>query len=292
MSTSFVGPRIDGPPPIAPLYGLLQAAAAPAGGVRIVPDADGEGVERWGNGVVVSPYPTGLGDVFDACAPASTFEAKAIGDEDVPNPEFAAICAYLPVTCQARGIWNHDEFKARAVEVFSAVESALVSREFMHGYRLPSQPFLADGEGVFPNGDTVTSVRNGIALLEEAIAETGRAGVIHTSPSIVSALGGIGQAFNTEGGVIRTTVGTLIVPDAGYVGGSQPTGHPAGEWIYATGPLDVRRSAVIVNPETPSQAVDRATNETTYRVERYYLIDWDTVLQAAVLVDRCQDGCV
>lgn len=290
MSALNSGYRIDGPPPIAPLYGLLQAAAAPVAGVRIVPDVEG-GIERWGNGVTVFPFPSGTGEVFNACAPASEAEPKGEGSEDEPAPEFGTMTANLGVNCTASRIWNHDEFKARAVEVFSAIESSIVAREFLHGLKLTSQPYLSDGDGDFPNGDAVTNVKNGLSILETAIAETGRAGLIHMSPAVAVVLGGIGQGVNLEGGVIRTLAGTLVIPDAGYVGGSTPTGHPEGEWMYATGPIDVRRSAVVVLPELPSQAVDRVTNKTVYRVERDYLVDWDTVLHAQVLVDVCQDSC-
>ena len=56
--------------------------------------------------------------------------------------------------------------------------------------------------------------------------------------------------------------------------------------FVATGPIDIRRGDVEVLPPVIRQTLDRRTNVITYRVERDYLVDWDTVLQAAVLVDR------
>lgn len=301
MTAVGFGPleRIDGPPPLAPEYGLLQAAAAPGvRPVRVVPDGD-----RWMNGVEVYPYPPNTGDVYDQCAPGSIQEAKDDGDIDIEKPEFGAFAAFLPVTCTSYKVWSQDEYKARAVAVFSAVESAIVANELMNGTRLPSNPHLADGNGLFPNGDTVTNISEGIALLEREIALTYRQGIIHVSPQIVASLREP-WAINNKDGSITTLNGTLVVPDAGYAAGSHPTGHAAAtakqEWIYATGPIDVRRSETFVMPESVSQALDRGTpggatmgkpNSITYRVERYYLVDWDVQLQAAVRVDRCQDGC-
>lgn len=286
---------IDGPLPLAPLYGLLQAAGAPAAGVRIVTDADSAGVERWLNGVQVYPYPVDTGEVFDPCATGSEFSAKSPGSP-VPLPEFAAMTIVEPITCTARGIGNQDAYKARASVVLSAIESSIVAREFLTGDRFPAQPHLADGAGAFPNGDTATSFPNGLAYLEELIALTGRQGLIHVSPQMLtSAAAKSGWWFDSKGQVIRTIAGTVVIPDAGYAGGSQPTGHAAAtgteEWIYATGPIDIRRSEIFVMPPRVEQAVDRALNDVTYYAERYYLVDWDTVLQAAVLVDRCVDSC-
>lgn len=284
--------RIDGPPPVAPLYGLLPSAASVAPGVRIVPDADGRGIERWMNGVVVYPYGTGLSNIHNGWARGSA-RLKVAAPEQPEWPEFEPMTVYWTGECTAYRTWNQQEYRARLIAEFSAVESASVAREFVRGETLDSQPFLADGNGEFPNGDTATSPRHALALLEEEIALTGKAGVIHISPTVLMALGGIGiGTVVSDGGVIRTINGTLIVPDAGYAGGSQPLGHASGEWVYATGPIEIRRSEVFVTPDDVSQALDRVDNNLEYRVERYYLVDWDGLLHAAVNVDICNGECV
>ncbi len=303
---SGLNERIDGPPPIAPTYGLLQTAAAPAGGVRIVTDVDANGVERWMNGVTVYPYPPDQGDVYDPCAAGSPPETKGFGEE-VENPEFGAMTAYLPETCTVFKVPSQDEFKARAVAALTAVQSSIVAREFMNGYKMPSNPHLADGEGDFPNGDDPTDFPNAIALLEAAIAATGRQGLIHMSPELLSSAAaryGWNYWHDAKNEVVRMITGTVIIPDAGYSGGRAPTGHAdpgdTQEWIYATGPIDVRQSEIFTMPPRVEQAVDRGTggattgrsNSITYRAERYFMVDWDTELQAAVLVDRCQTDCV
>lgn len=326
--------RVDGPLPLPPLYGLLSAAAAPAAGVRIVVDVDGgaadlndlsstgetmeeliarlkaEGIlprnagqERWLNGVEVYPYPPDTGDVFDTCAPdGSSAATKGFGD-DLEHPQFSAVTLYLAETCTSYKVWDQAAFKARAVAAFTAVESQLLARHFLTGEGLSLNPHLADGEGVFPNSDAATTPLNGLALLTEQIALSGRQGLVHASPMYADALRER-FAIDNKGGVIRTINGIVVVPDFGYAVGSTPTGHAAAtgtqEWIYATGPVDIRRSEIIVLPDDVSEALDRGTagsatngrsNSITYRAERHYLIDWDTEVQAAVLVDRCQAAC-
>jgi Tfp pilus assembly protein PilN len=58
------------------------------------------------------------------------------------------------------------------------------------------------------------------------------------------------------------------------------------EWLYATGPVEVRKSEVQILPDTMSAATDRQHNVTTFRAERYVLITWDQRIHAAVQVDR------
>ena len=305
MTVTTYGPpwRVDGPPPIAPLYGLLPAASAPAAGVRIVPDADAEGIDRWINGVQVFSYPPDKGDVYDPCGSGSGSATKGFG-LSLNNPEFAAMTVWLAETCTSPRVWDQDAFKARAVTAFSAIESAAIAAEFMNGARIPTMPHLSDGNGSFPNGDVVTSAVNGLSLLEYEIALSGKQGIIHCSPQTLTAT----RPFfivDQATGVIRTINGIVVIPGFGYAGAFGPSGHAdpndTEEWAYATGPIDIRRSEIFTTPDTFAQALDRGNaaaattgrpNTFTYRAERYYAIDWDLAVHAAVLVDRCGVNCV
>lgn len=331
--------RVDGPLPIPPMYGLLSAAEAPAAGIRIVVDtADGAfdvndlsstdetmdeaiarlqrdgtlppqaGRERWIGGVEVYPYPPHTGDEWNTCGVSTlTSGVKSFGDEDAgfENPQFEAFTVYVAETCKSYRVWNADDFKARATAVLAAVESSLVGRQLMAGEASPLSPHLNDGFGTFPNGDTATNPNNALAILENEIGLTGRMGVVHCSPGYATALRDRFQVDNRTG-VIRTINGTPVIPDYGYANtsNSKPHDHAAPtdtqEWIYATGPIDIRRSEIFTLPETVEEALDRGatggattgrSNTYTYRAERYYIATWDTVLQAAVLTDRCQTGC-
>lgn len=301
MSETSIGfgplARIEGPPPSPPRHGLLQAAAAPAAGVRLVPDAE----DRWINGVEVEAYPVSMAEVWDACRSGSAGAEKADGDPH-PSPQFGAMTVYLADTCTRYQVPDESAFRARAATVMQAVEGAAVEREFLTGDDLLLNPHLSDGNGEFPNADAPTSPVNGIALLEQEIARSGRLGLIHISPMLAVVLGAAG-AISELDGVLRTTNGTPVISGAGYAEGATPKdGHanPAAnqEWAYATGPIDVRRSEIFIVPDTLAEALDRGMgathdrpNAVTYYVERYYLVDWDTDVQAAVLIDRCSDEC-
>lgn len=294
--------RIDGPLPLAPRRGLLQAATSEV--VRIVPDVDASGIDRWGNGVEVYPYPVDVASGFDACASGSDIRTKEFG-QDVPHPQFGALTVYLAETCSSYKVWDQAAFRARAIAALTAVEGTAVEREFLAGEFIPLNPHLADGNGTFPWGDTATSVSNGLAVLENEIAKSGREGVIHVSPAFaIAAAREWLMNMDETPGVIRTLNGTVVIPGTGYAAGHTPLGgHPAAgptqEWIYASGPVDIRRSEIFVVPETVSEALERSAgaattgrpNSITYRVERYYLVTWDTVVQSAVLVDRCSSDC-
>lgn len=345
MTSIGYGPpwRVNGPLPSRPVYGLVQAADAPAAGVTLVVDVEVAGlqaaleeaagerdslvaaagdeasirlalnevadiqarldaatradIQRWINGVAVYPYPIGPALAWNACAVASEAVAKGDGAA-LPNPVFGAMTVYLAETCTAYQIPSQEEFKARALLALSVIEGAAVATEFLTGAVLPLNPHLADGNGTFPNADVVTSPLNALALLEGEIAVSGKAGLVHMSPQMLTVLRSM-YAMDEKGGVIRTGVGTVVIPDAGYAVGANPAGHAAAagtqEWMYATGPIELRRSEMFVTPEDVSQALDRGAggkpNSLTYRAERYWLADWDTEVQAAVLADRCVTTC-
>lgn len=294
---------VDGPPPLPPEYGLLQAAAADASGVRFVNDADDLGRDRWLNGVIVYPYPPDTATAWDACAPGTFFLDKPFG-ATLAQPSFAAITVVLAETCTSYKVWNQTEFSDRAKTALGAVEGAAVEQEFMSGHVFRDQPYLADGSGTFPNLNAATRPNNAVQLLEQEIAKSGKLGIIHCTPMMATALLGSGFALSDKTGVIRTINGNVVIPGFGYVtGATNPTGHPAAganqEWVYATGAIDIRRSELFITPDDVSEALERGTggasngrpNSITYRAERYYVVDWDTEVQAAVLADRCSTTC-
>jgi hypothetical protein len=200
--------------------------------------------------------------------------------------------------------WSQEGFKARAVTALGAVEGAAIAYEFMTGKRMPMNPHLCDGQATILNGGAATSVVGGISLLENYIAATsGKLGIIHCTPGAATVMGTF--RVDNKAGYIRTLNGNIVVPDFGYAkaladGEAQPAGEPAPtgtqEWMFATGPINIRRSELFTQPDNVTEALDRGTpgsatnnmpNSITYRAERYYSVVADFVVQAAVLVDRC-----
>ena len=287
MSTATLGPSrvLDGPVPVPPRYSLLVNA-------QIVEDLD----YHWMAGGAVYPYPTlsddpdyNDGGVQYGCA-SGTEREKIEGGGNL-LPEFNSFTVYIAETCTARGIGNDEEFRNRAVIGLNGLEAALVEREFAVGDAVggTGSPYLADVS--LPNYTLLGTLAplEALARLENEIAETGKMGMIHTDPATATAWAGQ-YLIEKEGAYMRAVAtGTPIVVGYGYVG-AKPDGAAALNadqgYAWATGPVQIRRSNVELIPGSLAEALDRMNNVVTYRAERNYLVDWDTELQAAVLVDR------
>lgn len=276
MSTTYGPPIVLAGPLPQPLpFGLFSAAIT-------VPEASG----RWGMGANVRPYPPGAASSFDPCS-AGTFRQKDIPEQPA-TPFFMAFGVYLADQCSGRGVGTDAALDNRARAAFAAVEQFAVEREFASGALMPSNPYLGDGNATILGGGAVSLVE-ALALLEQAIGDTGKAGMIHADRGIVAGWSGIG-ALRVSGDKLLTFNGTPVASGGGY-NNVQPDGQAAPTtdtgWAFATGPVEIRRSDDIeIIPGSLAEALDRETNLVTYLAERSYLVTWDTQLQAAVLADR------
>lgn len=272
---------LDGARPSAPRYTLVTAA-------QVVTIDD----EHWMNGVAVRGYPCEDARVWASCIGTTPDTAKADGSGVIVG-EFDPFTVYLPETCTARGIVSDADFRARAVAAFSAREAAALEYEFWTGTLLATNPHLdAAGATILNSGTTVGLVR-GLELLEDAIGSSTSAGMIHCTPALATGWASVGLA-SREGTQLVTPLGTIIVPGSGYPG-TAPAGGGAASgsetWAIATGMVQVVRSEASVLPPTLAEALDRESNEVTYRVERHYVATLDGCLRAAVKVDACQSYC-
>lgn len=278
MSSVFAGPPfvVDGPFPVSPPHSLIKVATR-------VEDAD----PHWRNGAQVWGYNCEAPNAIAPCL-TGTFAEKQ-GEGDIRIPEFGAFTAYLPIVCTARSIGNDAEFIQRAVDVFTAVESLAVEREFAMGDQQPLNPFLADANVDTPLGVGAIDPIDALAALEDEIGESGKAGLIHVSPAIAVALAAQYLVEERSGG-LWTLRGTRVVVGDGYIGATPGAAPAAGTgWMFATGPVAYRSGEVVIVPGSLSEALDRATNTVTFLAERDYLVYWDTCVQSAVLVDY--DAC-
>lgn len=280
MSTTL-GPPIplDGPLPVAPPFGLLTAAT-------IVPSD-----LRFGVGGAIWPYPPGTPIAWDPCS-TGTFRTKSEGEEwDIPI--FQAFGTYLGITCSSITA-KSEGFADRARIAFAARESFGVARELARGLAAPMNPHLTDASLVILAGGAAVTPDVGLSYLEDAIGETGQQGLIHLTPATAAAMNGSGgyglDIRPTSGNQLKTTAnGTLVAVDGGYIGANPSLHAPAAAgqaWAFATGPVQVRRSPDIeMVADNIAQSMDRSDNTVTFRAERDYLVDWDTQLQVAVLID-------
>lgn len=274
--------RVPGPPPSAPLYGLVTTPGT------IVEQAD----THWLAGVVVDSYPTDLPNSHNPCS-SGTARVKDVG-EDPPKPEFSSFTCYLPVTCSGIGIGDtrgYDLLRNRAREAFVARESYLVERELAFARADSDRPHLTGLEvAEYLNGGAATGPVEALALLESAIGVTAQQGFIHLDPGSFVAMDAHGL-FTDDGRTKRTNRGNTVIIGDGYIG-TQPDAQGADadplnddqNWAFATGPVRISRDEINV-PEL-ADVFDHETNELTVRAERNYVVYWDEAFLRGVLVDR------
>ena len=242
---------------------------------------------RWLNGVNLVGYPDDLPSLWEPCSDG-TFATKA-GGTDLPQASFDPFAVYVPVECLLRGARDILDFSE---ETLGAVESFGVEQYLSQG--IPgsgtSNPYFADTNVDVLHGGTAVTPAVGFAYLEDAIAATGRGGMIHATPAVLSRLG---MDVLGDGPDLVTVNGTPVVSADGLIGAGGlglsaadydiTSASAAEQWIFATGPVEVRLGPIVNT--TLRDSLDTGSNLVVYRAERYVLATWDTALQAAVLVD-------
>lgn len=189
-----------------------------------------------------------------------------------------------------------EDVEASARRALDIVTQKAVEREFWDGDIAQlltvsnDNRYLASTQSidVTPTPGTAVKVRHGLALLEQAIADssTGFQGVIHTTRSVASAL-----RLKEDGKTLRTRIGTPVVAGVGY-SRKGPSGADAAAgkaWMYATGPVSVRLGPTSIIPGKVNQAVDTRINNIEYFVDRPAAVTWSTTDSYAVLVDLALD---
>lgn len=290
--------RLPGPLPQPRKYTLLDVA-------QYLELAEGE---RWGNGWWVEGYPADPVETNDPCGTGSD-RTKPSGGQ-VSNPLFGAFTANLAVTCLANVVGPDPTwFEGRAGAAFKAGERTAVERVLATGDNMPNWvtspevPHLTDANLDKLAAGASQNFVEGLALLEQAIGETGRAGVIHADPATCTMWESRQMIRDDGNGIMRTTIGTPVVVGAGYIGafpdGSSAPGATE-DWAFATGPLRYMSDPGILLPpralvDDYQQILNRTSNEVTFRAERDYIIVFDSdtnsgdpyaPLQAGVLIDR------
>jgi len=266
---------VDGPLPVAPARSLLTVPGV------LQEDA---GDSRWMNGVSVYGYPDGLPLLWNPCS-TGTFDVKS-DESSFETPEFASFVAYLPITCSSFSLaMDPDGFAQRAEKALDATISFIIEKALAQGIPTLANPSLADANADVLAAGAPVGPAVGLSYLEDAVGDTGRAGMIHASPGVVSswfATFPMQENLST----LFTPAGTVVSSGGGYRGATpwaESAASNGQSWAFATGPVKAW-----VAPETTlniKDVLDRSNNDVTFRAERYVLVEWDTSLQAAVLID-------
>jgi hypothetical protein len=274
---------LDGQPPAPPLFTLFGAATSP----------DDVADDRWIGSFAAETYPCRAGGVYDpSCGGSALVRPSAAAPAGTPVVQ--PFVAQLVVACEDWAVGSYDRLRQRALAAFAAYESWFVEREFATGAAIPANPHLSMTSATTLNAAAATSVVNGIALLEQAIANQGGRGMIHVPAHIGYQLA-LSVGCSRDGSRLVTPLGTIVVPGQGYPGNAPDGAAPADAgkgWCYATGLAQARRAPnPTVLPDSIGEALDRTTGQVTLIVERPYAVTWDRCVHAAVLIDRCKTTC-
>lgn len=273
MSSIAVGrTRVDGTTPSAPLHNLLSIPGVLQSG------------GRWDGGVNVWGYTSDNPSTWTACA-EGTYRQKDEG-EPVASEGFDSFVIYVAIQCSTLGIANDlPAFARRADAVLNATQSFAIEAALAKGVDGLNNKYLGDPDLIVLASNVSPIV--GLSYLENAIAATGRQGLIHVTPAVAAQLD-LDLSNNNAGGPLMSLSGNPISVGGGYIGTdpddetSPDTSH---DWIFATGPVQARVSEILVGPDDISGMVDPETNEVIYRAEKLANVSWDGVLQVGVLVD-------
>lgn len=291
MSTMTLGPTVglETHAPSPPRYRLLDVA-------RVI-DVDDEHIFA---GIEVWPWlDARSGGVHNPCSTGTNREKNGMQDRPDELPEFAAFTVYETLECTARSIGvEYDYWASLVVEALRATESFQIEHEFAFGTKVPTNPHLAlinagsDPAVQVLNSGGSTNTRHALALLEQYAAITGAAHIVHIDPATaVDASAKLAIEREPDNTLHVMGTGSKIVVGTGYVG-AEPDGETAASdtksWAWATGPVEIRRGPIRVNPPTVGEAMNTVDNNNliTLRAERDVVVSWDTTLQLAVFVDR------
>lgn len=292
----MAGPRqlVDAPTFTPSPYGLLSVVQTPSTG-----DA------HWLNGVTWPSYCPDAGQAtYDECiavtgsgGPPPEPSVKTT-NVDVVHRGATPFTAYARFDCATVGNENAIE---TAREALARTETFQVERTFwtglVDGKTLAFPHLAADAEVEDSAGillQTVASpvatgaaldIATGLGLLEQGLADCfGGTGVIHVPVKLLPTLDALSllrvvNARNVGTGrfdrQLQTLNGNLVAAGAGYPGTS-PTGASTtadATWIYATGPVFMRRGDVKIL--SGNSAINRETNNVEMIAERTYVFGFD-----------------
>lgn len=274
-------------PVVTPLpYGLLSVVQTPT---------DDPDKRHWRNGIQFQGDPCDDAQTTqDPCPSPSAGFVKPATANGLPARGAQSFTVYAALPCNPIGYWP--EAEARIIAHFTQGEERAVSRTFWTGtIDAPvtgvTYPHLAANTNVFSGGMSpvqlqtaasvvvtgVVDIVEGIGLLESALANCfGGVGVIH-APRAAFAHMAANKIIYTRGGTAYTLADTPVAFGPGYSGTSPAGATPAtgNVWLYATGPVMMRRDPDIRITSTPTQALDRSVDTLTMFAERTYNLAWN-----------------
>jgi len=258
---------VDAPATTPYRYGLFSAAAV----VDPANQREFQAGVEWEPQCVDAPAPT------NAAAASDPNRVPMALPDGTPLVQAGVIRLYAGLTGRSPA---RDDLLDRARRAIGLVEQQSLEHYVWAGgggnaafLAAATTPILA-GSGVTP-----VSLEEGVGRLEEHIAD--RSGVLGVvwAPRWTSGWFAAKQLTRTEGPRLTAPLGNALVFAQTTGVGPNAVAPGAGEaWLYATGPVMVRRSAVYL-PKLP-EALDRKDNEVFAVAERFYTVGWSCTVAA------------
>ncbi len=274
MLTVVVAPRAT-----VPVHSLIRAA---------VTNLDGE--TGWERGLTYAPESPGGYRAFAACTDE---EYTDEGAGPTPVVEYRPWDLQIVHPCHSTFGLDEVQLAGELDRAVDAVESYAIARELWAGDLTRAAATagdvdapnlsLVDGPTVL-NGGTPAAPKLALGLLQQAAGDAlrGQQVYLHASRELEPFLPDLAR----EGNLLTTRVGNLVVVDAGYPG-TPPVGEDAATgvgWLYATGPVVVRRSAV-ERLAIGQGALDIRRNALDLRATKVVAATFDRSAHFAVPVD-------
>lgn len=246
---------VPAPQATPPPHSLLRAADT-------THDADPD----WERGLTYLPEAVGGYRALSGCT--------ALTDDHEAERGPAPIVDYQPWElevqdpCRTTFGYSEQAVTERLRRAYDAVESYGIAHELWTGALTVADSDAGSGRDPNPaltRGPTVLGAgpvapRRGLGLLEEAIGDAlhGSQATLHVSRAARPYL----WELEKVGYLLFTKIDNLIVCDAGYPGTAPDGATDADDvvWIYATGPVVVRRSQLFLGPTEGAQVIDTETN--------------------------------
>lgn len=276
------------------------ARLAPSQTLTAAAQGASTGGSRWEGGGV--EFVTDCGEaVLSAVGRCDPSDAYTFGPFPVPTAVRARAflaatarrCATLAVDSEVFSVRDRalaaldiDRHRQLEAEFWTGTEAVAAGWDLPDG-AVAGQPYLASPDATIVDQSGLPVV-HAFAELVQALAECGIGrGFVHVSRRAHVHLVDAG-VIRREGSSWRDPADNIVVAGAGY-DGSGPSGDP-GEWMYATGPVEVRWGTPMVLGVDDVE-IDRTINERVVRAQQYGGAWFDPCCHLAILTDLCASGC-
>jgi hypothetical protein len=269
---------VAAPQATPPVHSLVRSA---------ITNVDAE--PGWERGLTYAPETPGGYRAWMRCT-TETFDNLT---EKTPLVDYEPIEYQFEHACHSRFGLPEQQVDDQLRRAVDATESFAIARELWAGDLTHAAVAAGDTDAanlslvddpVILNAGAPVKVHRALGIVEQALGEAlrGERAYVHLSRETLALFG----YLTVAGNLLSSFSGNLIVADAGYPG-TAPIGTadaPGVAWIYGTGPVVVRRTALFADTDEVA-SLDTATNTYTRRASKIAAATFDRAAHFAVPVD-------